>query len=171
MPALAAATRYHVEATLNQWLFDTLSAITRPDWLPTLPAFVYNWDEITASLPCFALAHIPAGLADTFQGRQAGGSDSGRRALGLLEVSCYVTRTDNPNWPAQLRTMRDMVETAATSTRTVTISNYATPSTPVTTAYKIDLQDVTETPTEADPNPAIQRARVLIQYAFTYRAN
>ena len=171
MPALSAATRYHVEATLNAWLNTTLGAITLPAWMPTLPTLVYNPDEITASLPCFAVTHIPAGMLNDIQGRVVGDGQQGRRALGIMEVSCYLKRTDNPSWPAYLRTMRDLVETAATSTRTVVIYNYSTPGVPTATAYKIDIQDVTETPTEADPNPALQRARVLIRYSFVFRAN
>lgn len=175
MPTLTAATRYHVEATLNAWLNTTISAITRPTWLSTLPSFAFNAEETTAAItagqPCFAVTHIPAGMLNDIQGRVVGDGLQGRRALGIMEVSCYVTRSANPSWNAVLRTMRDLVETAATSTRTVTISDYSTPGVPTATAYKIDIMDVTETPTETDPNPAIQRARVLIRYQFIYRSN
>jgi hypothetical protein len=172
MPTLAVATRFHVEATLNAWLATTIATITRPAWLSTLPAFVYNWDEVAASVPCFAVQHIPAGLLNDLQGRTVGSDVSaGRRALGLMEVSCFVTRNGNPSWNGQLRTMRDLVETAATSARTVPLYDYSAPGSPSATSYKIDLQDVTETPTEADANPAIQRARVLIRYSFIFRAN
>lgn len=171
MVVLTAATRFNVEATLSQHFTTTISAITRPAWLSTLPAFVYNWDEVAANLPCFALAHIPAGMLNDIQGRTVGDGQQGRKALGLLEVSCFVTRNANPSWNAQLRTMRDLVETAATSTRTVVINDYSTPGVPTATAYKVDILDVTETPTEADTNPAIQRARILISYSFYFRSN
>lgn len=172
MTSLTTATRFNVEATLNKWLFDALSAFTRPAWLTTMPAFVFNAEEITASLPCFAITHIPAGMADLWQGRAVGDGYAGRRALGLLSVSCYVTRTANPNWTAQLRTMRDMVSSTATASRTVVIQEYqADPVNPTATTFKINLEDTQETPTEADPNPAIERARVLITYSFTFRAN
>jgi hypothetical protein len=148
-----------------------ISAITRPSHLSTLPAFVYNWDEVAANMPCFALTHIPAGMLNDIQGRTVGNGQQGRKALGLLEISSYVSRNGNPSWNAQLRTMRDLVETAATSTRTVVVYDYSSPSSPTATAFKIDILDVTETPTEPDTNPAIQRARVLIAYSFFYRAN
>jgi hypothetical protein len=35
----------------------------------------------------------------------------------------------------------------------------------------VNIDDVTETPTESDPNPAIQRRRILIAYSFVFRAN
>lgn len=171
MPLLTAATRFNVEATLNAHFTTAISAITRPAWLTTLPAFVYNWDEVTASIPCFAFAHIPAGMLNDLQGRTVGDGQQGRKALGILEVSAFVTRTNNPSWSAQLRTMRDLVETASTSTRTVVISDYSTPGVPTATAYKINIEDVNETPTEPDVNPAIQRARILIRYSFYFRAN
>lgn len=172
MPALSDAIGFNVEVTLNAWLNTTISAITRPSWLMTLPAFVYNWDEVTATIPCFAIRHLPSSMLNDLQGRTVGtDAAAGRRAMGLMEVSCYVTRNSNPSWQAQLRTMRDLVETAATSARTVQLYDYSTPASPAAAAYKIDLQDVTETPTEADPNPAIQRSRVLIAYSFVFRAN
>lgn len=171
MPTLTAATRFHVEATLNAHFTTAISAITRPAWLTTLPAFVYNWDEVTAAIPCFAFAHIPAGMLNDLQGRTVGDGQQGRKALGILEVSCFVSRTANPSWSAQLRTMRDLVDTAATSTRTVVINDYSTPGVPTATPYKVNIEDVNETPVEADPNPAIQRARILIAYSFTYRTN
>jgi hypothetical protein len=171
MVALTAATRFHVEATLNSHFTTVISAITRPSHLSTLPAFVYNWDEVAANLPCFALTHIPAGMLNDIQGRTVGNGQQGRKALGLLEVSCFVSRSANPSWNAQLRTMRDLVETSATSTRTVVIYDYSTPGVPTATAFKVDILDVTETPTEPDTNPAIQRARILIAYSFYFRAN
>lgn len=171
MVALTAATRFHVEATLSQHFTTTISAITRPAWLTALPAFVYNWDEVAATIPCFAFAHIPAGMLNDLQGRTVGDGQQGRKALGILEVSCFVTRNANPSWNAQLRTMRDLVETAATSTRTVVVQDYSTPSSPSNTTFKIDILDVNETPTEPDINPAIQRSRILIAYSFTYRSN
>lgn len=170
--ALTAATRFNVEASLNKAFTDAITAITRPAWLSALPAFVYNWDEVAASMPCFAFFHIPAGMLNTHEGRNVGDGQSGRKALGILEVDCYVTRTNTPNWSAILRTMRDLVETAATSTRTVTILDYQTStSSPSATSYKVNIEDVQETPVEPDAaNPAIQRARILITYSFTYRA-
>jgi hypothetical protein len=171
MPALSAATRFNVEATLSAHFTTTISAITRPAWLTALPAFVYNWDEVAASLPCFAFAHIPAGMLNDIQGRQVGGGQMGRRALGILEVSCFVSRNANPSWNAQLRTMRDLVETAATSSVTVMAQDYSAPSAPTNTTVAIHVDGVDETPVEADANPAIQRARILISYSFTYRAN
>jgi hypothetical protein len=172
MPALSAATRFNVEATLNAHFTTTITAITRSTHLSALPAFVYNWDEVAASLPCFAFAHIPAGMLNDIQGRQVGGSQMGRKALGILEVSCFVTRNANPSWNGQLRSMRDLVETAATSSATVVVYDYQTSaSSPSATTYKVNIDGVNETPVEADANPAIQRARILIEYSFHFRAN
>ena len=128
---------------------------------------------MAASLPCFAFFHIPAGMLNTHQGRNVGDGQSGRQALGILEIDCYVTRTNTPNWSAILRSMRDLVETAATATRTVTVYDYQTSaSSPSATAYKVNIDDVQETPVETDAdNPAIQRARILISYSFVYRAS
>ena len=171
--AMTAATRFNVEASLNKAFTDAISAITRPAWLTALPAFVYNWDEVAALMPCFAFFHIPAGMLNTHEGRNVGDGQSGRKALGILEVDCYVTRTNTANWSAILRTMRDMVETAAVSLRTVTVYDYqTTPASPTATQYKVNIDDVQETPVEPDAaNPAIQRARILITYSFTYRAS
>lgn len=173
MPALSDAIGFNVEVTLNAWLNTTISAITRPSWLTTLPAFVYNWDEVTATIPCFAIRHLPSSMLNDLQGRTVGSdAAAGRRTLGLMEVSCFVTRNANPSWNAQLRIMCDLVRSAATSARTVQIYNYQTsPSAPSATAYKIDLLDVIDASVEKDPNPAIERVRLLIRYSYVFRAN
>lgn len=173
MTTLLQASTLNVEATLNAWMRDALQAFSLPAWLSSVTV-VYDAPQIAASLPCFSLIHIPVSVTDSFQGRWAG-TTKGARASGVLDVSCWVSRSRSADWALQLRTMRDMVLSAALSSPVVIIQDYAGlaswSDTPAATAYKINLGDVTPTSTEADANPDVERARVLIDYHYIYRAS
>lgn len=197
MTTLAQASSFNVEATLNTWMSAALAAFTRPAWLPTLPAIVYDAPEISASLPCFSLIHIPVSTVGGIQGRWAG-SSTGMKALGILDVSCWVSRSASVDWNMQLRTMRDMVLSSAVKSAVLVIGDYAAlptntvapaitttallavqiagddgtwSDTATATAYKINIGDAALTPTEPDPNPDVMRVRVLIDYDYYYRVN
>lgn len=171
MTSLEPTSSFNVEASLNDWLAAALASYTRPSWLATMPSIRYDWDDLALSAPCFSLFHLPVGLdTNAYQGRQVGGGKRGAPALGILDLSCWVTKTANPNWMAQLRTMRDMAQHAVLAKTVVIVRDYAAPALPVNTAYKVDIGDFSPGALEADSrNPAVWRARCLIEYRWTYR--
>jgi hypothetical protein len=171
MTQLAQASSFNVEASLNAWMQTGLNAFTRPTWLSTMPAVVFDAPEEAAVMPCFSLIHIPVDSSSPFTGRWAG-TTKGAITRSILDVSCWVSRSRSINWSAQLRTMRDMVLSVATANATPLIYDYAGtyPAAATVTAYKVNIGDVTLTPVEADVNPDVERVRVLIDYWFVFRA-
>ncbi len=173
MTTLTVSTFFNVESTLNAWLSTALAAFTRPTWLVTMPTILTNWEDIKASTPCFAFVHHPVGADNTYQGRVVGDGYKGRRQFGFMDVGCWVNRNQSPYWHAQLRTMRDMVMSAATSTATLPLMDYQSNyTTPASTIYKININEINETATiPDDDNPSFERARIIIGYSFVYRAS
>lgn len=197
MTTLPQASTYNVEASINAWMQAALQAFSLPVWMSPLPAVVFDAPQVSASIPCFALTHIPVGVANPFQGRWAGTSRGGK-ASGILDVSCYVSRSKSRDWVRQLRTMRDMVLSTAEASPVVVIADYAAlprntvapaiattalttvalsgddgtwSNTPASTEYKANINDVTIAVTQADPNPDVERVRVLVDYSYIIRAS
>lgn len=195
MTTLSSASTFNAEATLNAWMQAALEAVTLPSHLDPLPALVFTVPQTTAIMPCFSLIHIPVDAVSPWQGRRAG-EGKGLRTRGILDVSCWVSRSASANWLMQLRTMRDMVLSAVAGDVVVIIDDYAgfPPNTvaPAITAdallgvqitgddgtwsddvaattYKINIDGAALTPTEADTNPDVERLRVLIDYSFVFR--
>jgi hypothetical protein len=179
---LQQSTAFNVEASLNNWLSTALAAYDLPSWLPSLPIIVYDWREIAISLPCFSVIHIPVSGRAQYQGRNVGANLKGVRMTAMMDVSCWVSR-DSANYSAQLRTMRDLVHSVATFTSGVVIKDYAAdPASPADTDFRVVIGNVTGAPIALDENrnapqsgsvinnPDILRARLLIDYAYTFRA-
>lgn len=163
---------FNVEATLNQWLGDSIGAATLPAWLPSV-AVVFTMPEIETSLPCFSVHHIPVAITEIAHGRVTSttAAEKGQSASALMEVNAWVTRQD-ANWSAQLRTMTDIVVDAVVSTPSVIVSDYTTnPYTPSATAYLVRLESVEIVATQADENPDIERRRMLVNYRWIYRTS
>jgi len=172
MPTTIAQTStYNVETSLNAWLRTQLTAVTRPAWFPALPGIITDTPEKAPSLPAFSIFHIPVDSRGDWQGRivsSAGGKGLWNR--GIMEVDAWVTRA-NKNWLAQLRTMEDMVMTVLANTTEVAISDYAAnQSSPSTTSYLVRLRDTRAVATAPDPNPDIERRRMLVTYEWVYRS-
>lgn len=169
MTALAQASAFNAEASLNAWMLAALQAYVLPTWLPTMPAFVFDAPAVSANLPCFSLIHIPVDVEQRYQGRQVGAGKLGGRATGMFDVSCWVSRSLSPYWAAQLRTMRAMVISTAQS-QGIQLFDYAVPAAPVGTIYKVNIDGLKEVPTQADSNPDVMRARVLVDYSYVARS-
>lgn len=197
MTQLSQASTFNVEATLNAWLQTALQAYALPQWLGTLPNIVFTAPQTTAVMPCFSFTHIPVDAASPWQGRWAG-TTRGLLVRGLMDVSCWVSRSQSADWQMQLRTMRDMVLSAVAGAPVAVISDYAAlplntvapviltdaqvgvalagddgtwSDTPTSTDYKINIDSAALTATEADTNPDVERARVLIDYSFVFRSS
>lgn len=172
MTTLPPTLSYNVETTLNVAFATAMAAFTRPAWLPA-PSIVFDWTQIMASLPALAVAHLPVGTQDIWQGRHVGGGVKGERQTGIMEVSVFVTSDGNPAWRAQAGALRGMVTHWKTSVTALEISDFlTTPQTPTGTGYRVNIGAMADGATTADnANPAVQRARLLIDYSWTFRAS
>ena len=164
---------FNVEATLNEWLQNGLAALTKPAWLPSY-TFVQNFQELTASLPAISVHHLSGVGTKRYEGNNA---ESGVQAVwkhGIMDVSAWVKRSPlnaADNHTAQLRTMQAMIEEVATGTRGVVIKDWQTSqSAPTATAYRINIGNIAVVETGQDPNPDIERRRILINYDWNLRA-
>ena len=158
----------NVEATLNSAWAAAVAAYTMPAYL-TRPNVVFNWPDITASMPCYGVIHIPISMDSTWQGRISDVEQTALVANALMEISAFVTRDRNPNYMAQLNYMRDLVGDWVTKTKNMLIKDFATPSAPTNTTYRIMLTRLDEQPTAPDVNPNVIRARMLVEYRWFYR--
>lgn len=165
MTTLHATNVFNVQASLNAWLQAALAAIDRPYWLPSYQLVLIAPEEEMPT-PSFSVNHIDVGTFDRYQGRAA------QHSMGIMEVNAWVSRS-NFNWQAQLATMQAMVKQAALAQASggVVINDYSDVYTPVASAYRALLSDVQSVATAPDPNPDIQRVRLLINYRWTLRAS
>lgn len=166
---------YNVEASINAYFADQLTYLLRPDYMPTMPALVYDWPEIEASLPCFSFIHLPASFSDDFMGRVETVSQSVVEGRGMLEISAWVSRdqlySGQSIWMAQLRWMQSMVAQVYATSGRIVIEDYAPLATsPSSTRYLVTLTNMSTVQTAKDPNPAIERRRMLLAYMWHLRA-
>lgn len=169
MTTIQQTSVFNVEASLNKHMETELVAITKPSWLSSYTLYE-TWPEKSPSLPAFSINHINVGFDDVWEGRGVGGSYKGLAGTQILEVNAWVTRKSR-NWIAQLRTMVDMVMTVIGRTTEVVIKDYAADlSSPSNTTYLIRIDDVQVVETAPDPNPDIERKRILITYSWVYRS-
>jgi len=165
---VVVTSTFNVEATLNAWANTLITGASLPTWLPSV-GVVFDMAEISASMPCYSLHHIPVSREDRYQGRVVGAGQKGRAGVGLFEINAWVSR-QSANWQAQLRSMERIIESAATSTASIVITDYETdPFTPVATSYRVLLQEFNILATAPDPNPDIERRRMQITYRWTLR--
>lgn len=171
MPTVQTTSYFNIEGTINTSFNAAIAAFSLPTWLPTRPTVILDWAEIALNTPCYGVAHIPVNLTNSFQGMVVGGGKRGYAALDIVEVSCFVSRTNNANWLAQLRTMKDFVVTWAGDTKQLVILDYASnPSSPAATEFLIQFGDIAPLAAQPDTeNPGIVRQRVLIDYRHTHR--
>lgn len=171
MTTLHVTNDFNVEASINKFIKDGLTAIVRPSVLPTLPNFVENMPEVKANLPAFSFVHLPAGSIDSFQGRNAEFGAKTSRDLGILDLSLWVSRL-SANWNAQLRVMQAMVKTVYLDSKTgVIIHDYRiTPTAPTASSYRVVFNDLDIVITSPDANPDIERRRLLIKYEWMMRS-
>lgn len=160
---LHATNVFNVRTTLNTWLQNALADIVRPYWLPDY-TLVQITPESEIPTPSFSITHIDVGTFDRFQGRTA------QDAVAIMEVNAWASRS-NVNWQAQLTIMQAMVHQASLSQPNggIVIYDYSDPLNPTATAYRAHLGDVTAVSTGPDPNPDIERVRILVDYRWIAR--
>lgn len=171
---IQAASVFNVEASLNAHFNTSLTAITRPSWLSTMPTIEMTMPETGITPPAFSFSHIDVGTEATFQGRNvhSTGALSGVTQRAIMEINCWVTRANNGSWLGQLNTMRDMCYTVFSNTISVVIQDYVSDlATPSDTVFLVRLDGIHTVATGPDQdNPDIERRRILIDYHWVYRS-
>ncbi len=160
---------YNVEGSLVAWLQVQLTT-NRPPLITTVRLNL-NAPEQVINPPEWSVHFLGYTESDqTYTGGQVGDSLKGNIVYGLMEVNCWVSRQDT-NWRAQLNQMMDAVTKAVKSTTAVIVRDfYASSSAPPTLNYRIVLDGAEIRNPPVDPNPDIERRRVLIRFFWVERA-
>ena len=167
--AIEQTNTVNIQYSLNAHMRTALAAITKPSWLASY-TYATNNPEATASLPAISVNHIPVSMRDLWQGRAVGNGKTGMKYSALMEVNCWVSRSST-NWNAQLRTLQDMVLTVLGNTKQVVILDFVgDQESPTATGYLVRTGDAEIVNTAPDPNPDIERRRILISYWLVYRS-
>lgn len=175
MAALDSSNVFNVEGSLNTWINTQLAALTKPAWLPSFN-IVFNVPETGISTPAISIAHMGGDNRKLYQGNHVGESKTGGAAFGLMDISCWVSRSakigEQKVWNAQLMTLRAFVAEVFAGVKTVAITDYIADQTGVTASgYRVVFGDLAGQATAHDPNPDIERARYLLRYDWTVRGS
>lgn len=165
--------RYNVEATLMAWLNERLTT-NKPPLVTGTAVLRMAVPEVPVNCPMWSAHFLGYDEAPTtYQGRGTSGATHGARQHGLLEVSAWVSR-ENVQWRAQLAQMIDAVTASvlgamASGSAIIVKDFYTSSTTPADTAYRITLEDVEVRTPPTDPNPDIERKRILIGFTWVER--
>jgi len=166
---------YNVEATLNEWFIDNITAAGVPAWMPSARV-IFDWGKENPVISgysghAFSVTHIGHDPVMTFQGRNTVGGSAGQRMEGEMIVNCWVSRGQaGASHPARLRQMGDMVRTLFTSGREVEIKNWYTgASAPSGIGALVRVGEAARQAVAIDPNPDIVRQRYSVMYQWIER--
>ncbi len=164
---------YNVEATLMAWLYEQLIAYKPP--LVTTVFMAGEFPEKAVQCPVWSV-HFTTAESDEGGGYQGGHVDTGKHGTmmyGIMEVGCWVSRA-NDNWRAQKAQMVDVVTYAlntllGTGAAVIIHDWYTSSDAPPETSYKVSIRSWSLRPPPVDPNPDIERERVLVFYQWVER--
>ena len=171
-----ATGQYNVLGTLYAWLQAQLTTNLPPTLTAARLVVEMPIDSVDASsLPLYSV-HI-LGIdseAEPYLGSIADSGMTGEHKYGICEVNCWATRRDN-NWRAQLNQMQDSLTKAVVTARKtgsaiIVKDFYTNAAAPANTTYRITLDRVETRTPPYDPNPDIERRRVLIYFSWFERA-
>lgn len=164
MPALHPTTTYNVEATLNQWIITKFATITLPVTLN------YTFEMLQAdtplATPSFSIVHRPATRDMAYQGHMA------VDARNIMQISGWVSRSNNRLWLVQQKAMTAMIEALFASPAVIQIQDYlSTPASPTPVTYVVRTFTCDFLSLPHDPNPNIERVSANIVYEWQLRTN
>lgn len=165
---------YNVQGTLAAWITEQINTYAPPLISPI--TILYYWPETELNPPCWSvhfLGTVP--MADRYQGGYVGNGEYGERKAGLMEVNCWVTRQDNQNWAAELAQMADAIYRGvfafmAAGAGVVIKDFYTSASAPADTSNRLVIEGAEDRNPPTDPNPAIERRRIIISFNWVERA-
>lgn len=163
---------FNVEATLVSWLFGQLIA-NKPDTVATV-RLAREFPEQAVQCPMWSAHFVNVDSeGGEYHGGRVGGTQRGRMMFGIMEVGCWVSRRE-PNWRGQKAQMTDAVTKAlnnlyASGAAIIIKDFYTNAATPADTTYKVLIRSWALRPPPVDPNPALERERVLVYYQWVER--
>jgi hypothetical protein len=164
---------YNVEGTLVAWLAGQLAA-NKPTGVTTA-LLNLNHPEQPLAPPEWSV-HFLGYDPDVsgIQGGHVGGGDVGGRLFGIMEVNCWVSRKTDA-WRKTLNQMQDAVLKAVTVLRetgggVVLRDFYTSENTPSALTAIVHIERAEVVTTAPDPNPDIERRRILIYFNWVERA-
>lgn len=173
MPFTHQTGAYNVQATLYAWARAQI-IVNQPPLVSSV-SILLQFPEggiITPSWSFHMLTMEESPIV--YQGGHVGDNQTGDRLFGIMEINCWVSRS-TVGWMGQLNQMRDAVTKAVASLRAtgsaiLVRDFYADASAPAALTYKINIDRVEERGTATDPNPDIERKRLLLFFNWVERA-
>ena len=177
--SLHDASSFNVRSTLNSWFKTEIDAWSFPAALElTFPGnrVLFDMPGSTAKVPAFSVHHTPVVLEQSFQGRRGADGEFAMRSTAFMDISAWTSRIDSTGqtvpFRAQLDYMTAIVEQVVTKTTHRLILDYAADfDSPANTAFKVNLHGIESQTVVPDPNPAIERVRILVYYSWILRSN
>lgn len=180
MTTLHVTSTFNIESSLNAHFAEHLGVIETTWFLAPLRIdslnvrVVYNMPEVTLNTPCFSIVHLGGGAGMQYQGNTEGYTTKTTRNYGQMDISAWVSRDKKVNnqtvWSSQLAFMQDMIMQVYQLYPNIPIRDYlSSPGFPADTGYLVRMQNLSVVQTAADPNPNIERRRVLIAYWYHAR--
>lgn len=174
---------YHVTNSINFYIRQNLGTNV-PQWMTwnygvAQPRTLnFNYPDQPLNFPSFSVTHHQSRPAIYSEGDVA---DAGYRGIirqGQMEINCWAIEiiqdsagntTKNEKWMLQLQQMRDMVFLMFQKRRNLPMYDCTDPNNLVPLNYIVRITDMQEAAVLPDPNPAVKRTRILINYRWTER--
>jgi hypothetical protein len=172
MPFSHTLGAYNIEGTLRAWALAQLTA-NRPPLAASAPV-IFDREEQPLTPPCWSVDFLGGDSDRPYQGSHVDGGLHGHGRWGVMDVSCWVSRS-LPGWRGQLAQLQDAVTKAvetvmATGGAVVIRDFYGSADTPAAVTYRICIERADVQTPAPDPNPDIERRRIVISYSWVERA-
>jgi len=164
---------YNVEATVTAWLQGVFNTP-----VPAIgTAIALKVDYPIEPIDCPVVSVSPLGTSNdpqmTWQGGNTITGQVGRGKFGVLEVDLWASRGAQ-NWRRQLKQLFDLLSKEVTTLLktggALNIKDFYTSDTaPQSVAYLVRIDGIEESPTAHDPNPEIERKRIILTYSWVER--
>ena len=163
---------YNVQSTLFAWLYEQLIAFKSPS-VASVTA-VIEWPQGKIITPSWSMIILGVDSGGGYEGSNVGGGQHGDMRFGMMQVDCWVARDENATWVKQLAQMQDAVTKAvhtvqAKGSGLVIKDWYTNGQTPADTAYRLTITGIERRQPPVDPNPSIERKRILLTFQWVER--
>jgi hypothetical protein len=156
--------------SINKWFSDNIGT-SKPSWM-TSATVNFDYPRIPLVYPSFSVTHFGGADFSVAEGdyveTASGTRYRGVKRLSTCEVSCWVTRLDNPNWQRDVRQMADMVSKLLHGTRSIPmVDAYASLAALGTIVRVTNVERTNVAPDQGNAN--VERARFVVTYTWIER--
>lgn len=163
---------YNVQSSLIAWLHAQISSSAPPATGP-LPLVIDHPDQ-PLRLPQVSISFLDLDPDPVpVLGQQIGGGAVGVRRFGAAELDCWAAHYD-AHWRAQLLQMQDLITQIVLDLRAAggsipVYDFYADPDAPPAVDARIFIGTIEQRRPPFDPNPAIERRRLVLHFWWMER--